>query len=66
MGLRSFSMSPALIPTIKDLAAHVSIDQAKQIVAETLEQRTTAKVQSLLTKRLHALAPALEALESAD
>jgi phosphotransferase system enzyme I (PtsI) len=66
MGLRSFSMSPALIPTIKDLAAHVSVEQAKQIVVETLEQRTTAKVQSLLTKRLHELAPALEALESAD
>jgi len=66
MGLRSFSMSPALIPTIKDLAAHVSIEQARQIVVETLEQRTTAKVQSLLTKRLHQLAPALEAMESAD
>ncbi|MCE9607176.1 MAG: phosphoenolpyruvate--protein phosphotransferase [Planctomycetia bacterium] len=66
MGLRSFSMSPALIPTIKDLAAHISIEQAKQIVCEVLEQKTTIKVQSLLSRRLHELAPALEALESAD
>jgi phosphotransferase system enzyme I (PtsI) len=66
MGLRSFSMSPALIPTIKDLAAHISLEQAKRITAESLEQRTTAKVQSLLSTRLHELAPALDALESAD
>lgn len=66
MGLRSFSMSPALIPTIKDLAAHISLDQAKRITAESLEQRTTAKVQSLLSTRLHELAPALDVLESAD
>ena len=31
MGLRSFSMSPAFIPTIKDLASHVTLDAAQAI-----------------------------------
>lgn len=66
MGLRWFSMSPALIPTVKDLASHVTVDEAEQIVREVLKLTTTAKVQRYLSERLRALAPNLELLEAAD
>jgi phosphotransferase system enzyme I (PtsI) len=66
MGLRSFSMSPALIPAIKDLAAHISVEQAKEIVRDTLTQRTTDQVRKLVGRRVHELAPNLGMLESVD
>ena len=66
MGLRWFSMSPALVPTIKDLASHVTIAEAEQIVREALALKTTAKVRSLLSAKLAELAPNLALLEAAD
>ena len=57
---------PALIPTVKDLASHVTVDEAEQIVREVLKLTTTAKVQRYLSERLRALAPNLELLEAAD
>lgn len=64
MGLRSFSMSPALIPAIKDLAAHVTVGQAEQILAATLKLRTTAQIQRYLGKQVAKLAPNLKLLDS--
>src|SRR5690606_5397302 len=32
MGLRSFSMSPAFIPSMKELAAHLTVEQARQML----------------------------------
>lgn len=66
MGLRSFSMSPALVPTIKDLAAHVAYADAKEIVREALDLKTTDRVQRFLTEQVRRLAPDLELLEVAD
>ena len=54
MGLRSFSMSPAFIPSIKELASHLDCQQAEQILQhalrlkndhprETLHGRTAAQ-----------------------
>lgn len=48
MGLRSFSMSPAFIPVIRDLARHVKLAEAKDILAATLELRTPSEIQELL------------------
>jgi len=64
MGLRWFSMSPALIPTIKDLAAHVTVERARDIVDDVMRLTTTAKVIRHLNDRLHELAPNLELLET--
>jgi phosphoenolpyruvate-protein phosphotransferase (PTS system enzyme I) len=66
MGLRSFSMSPALLPTIKDLAAHVSYAEAKEIVREVLPLKTTDRVQRYLGEQVRRLAPNLELLEAAE
>jgi phosphoenolpyruvate-protein phosphotransferase (PTS system enzyme I) len=64
MGLTRFSMSPAFVPSIKQLAAQVSVMQAKQILAEALELKTTNQVRHLLTDQLEAIAPNLRLMES--
>ncbi len=65
MGLRSFSMSPAFIPTIKDLAAHITIKQAEQLVQRAMEFNTLAKVKRYVDEELRALAPNLSVLDIA-
>jgi phosphotransferase system enzyme I (PtsI) len=66
MGLRSFSMSPALIPTVKDLAGHISYAEAKEIVRETLKLKTADRVQRFLGEQVHRLAPNLDLLGAVD
>ena len=60
MGLRRFSMSPAFIPTIKELAQHLSIQQAEHFLAWALKQKTTRRIHSMLTTELLKLAPNLK------
>jgi phosphoenolpyruvate-protein kinase (PTS system EI component) len=60
MGLRRFSMSPAFIPTIKELASHVTIPIAENLLKLALNQKTTRKIQKLLTQELIKIAPNLE------
>ncbi len=64
MGLTRFSMSPAFVPSIKQLAAQVSVVQAKQILADALELKSTNKVRALLTEKLETIAPNLRLMES--
>ena len=60
MGLRRFSMSPAFVPTIKELASHFSISMAQAILAKALKQKTTKQIQKLLIRELLKIAPNLE------
>ncbi len=60
MGLRRFSMSPAFVPMIKELASHVSIPMAQTLLAKALKQKTTKQVQKLLIQELLRIAPSLE------
>src|SRR4030095_14910367 len=41
MGLRSFSMSPAFIPSMKELAAHLTEEIARKVLRKALTLRTT-------------------------
>ena len=59
MGLRRFSMSPAFIPTIKELAAHVSIPMAQALLKKALKQKTTVKIKRMLNEELLRIAPNL-------
>jgi phosphoenolpyruvate-protein phosphotransferase len=63
MGLRSFSMSPAFIPSIKELANHVSTSDAERILQQALRRSTTRGVQRLLGEELKRLAPDLALLD---
>jgi len=65
MGLRSFSMSPAFVPTIKELANHVTTSVAEGIFRQAIRLKTTAQIKRFLARQLKELAPELALLDSA-
>jgi phosphoenolpyruvate-protein phosphotransferase (PTS system enzyme I) len=65
LGLRSFSMSPAFIPTAKELVSHLTEEAAKQIVRKVKTLRTTAKVKEFLGEELKRLDPKIAMLDTA-
>lgn len=65
MGLRSFSMSPAFIPTIKELASHLTDVRARAILAKAMKLKTTGEVNKYMADQVGKLAPNLRILDSA-
>lgn len=65
MGLRSFSMSPAFIPSMKELAAHLTQESARQILRKAMTLRTTTAVKRYMSEQLSKIAPNLQILETA-
>jgi phosphotransferase system enzyme I (PtsI) len=65
LGLRSFSMSPAFVPSIKELASLLTIETAEHIGKHALGLRTTAQVKRYLTEQLRKICPDFGMLESA-
>ncbi len=65
LGLRSFSMSPAFIPIMKELTAHLTVERASEIAARTLKFDTTAKIVSYLGRQLAEISPNLSIVDSA-
>lgn len=64
MGLRNFSMSPAFVPTIKDLASHLDCRKAEQILHHVLGLKTTAHVKRFMSAQIKKLAPNLVMLDA--
>ncbi len=64
MGLRSFSMSPAFIPSMKDLASHITTQQARDILHHALGLKTTARVKLYMRQQLKRIAPSLSLWDS--
>ena len=60
MGLRRFSMSPAFVPSIKQLGSQISIEEAEQIVASVMKFKTTAQVKKFMTRVIEQIAPNLK------
>lgn len=65
LGLRSFSMSPAFIPTIKDLTSHIARADAEAIAAQALRYKTSGQIIRFLGHEIARLAPNLGLLDSA-
>ncbi len=63
MGLRSFSMSPAFVPSIKELAKHVTVAKAEWILNRCLQLKTTAHVKRYMREQVRKLAPNLSMLD---
>ena len=57
MGLRSFSMSPAFIPSIKELATHLTRAKAEEILERAMEFKTTAAVKRYMREQIVKIAP---------
>jgi len=64
MGLRSFSMSPAFIPTMKDLAGHLTEETCRQVLRRAMTLRTTAAVKRFMAEELARIAPNLRMLDT--
>ena len=64
MGLRQFSMGPAFIPTIKEVASKVTIEKSESLLADVLRCKTTSQVKRYMTKQLGQLSPDLSQLET--
>jgi phosphotransferase system enzyme I (PtsI) len=65
LGLRSFSMSPAFVPSIKELLSHLTRAKAERIVRKALSLKTTAAVNRYMGRQIAELAPNLGLLDSA-
>ena len=65
MGLRSYSMSPAFIPTIKELASHLTEEQAELTLNRALRMKTARQVTRFMDQQLKSIAPDLAILETA-
>ncbi len=65
MGLRSFSMSPAFVPMLKDLTRHLTRETAERILNRALEIKTTTGVQRYMARQIAEIAPNLKLLDSA-
>src|SRR5262249_16892911 len=57
MGLRSFSMSPAFVPTVKQLIRSLDKTAAREILDLVLPMRTMPEVKSYLTQAVKQLCP---------
>lgn len=64
MGLRRFSMSPAFVPTVKNLLAGVTTAQAERFAHHVLQLSTSDEIRSYLTARLREISSTLEILDS--
>jgi phosphotransferase system enzyme I (PtsI) len=65
MGLRTFSMSPAFAPSIKELASQVTIEQARSLFLRASELRTATNINRFLLNELKKISPDLAKLELA-
>lgn len=65
MGLRSFSMSPAFVPSMKELASHLTLADARSVLRKALKLTTTAKVKNFMERELKRIAPNLTILDTA-
>jgi phosphoenolpyruvate-protein phosphotransferase (PTS system enzyme I) len=59
MGLRRFSMSPAFIPTVKELLGSVTTAQAERFSHHVLQLNTNEEIRSYLTARLNEVSSTL-------
>ncbi|MFT5299234.1 MAG: phosphotransferase system enzyme I (PtsI) [Mariniblastus sp.] len=64
MGLRRFSMSPAFVPSIKQLASLLSIEESERIVAAVMKFKTTAQVKKFMARVIEQIAPDLKMFSS--
>lgn len=57
-------MSPAFIPSVKELATHLTAKDAQTILKRALRFSTTAGVKRFMSEQLQQLAPNLALLET--
>src|SRR5262249_43517642 len=64
MGLTRVSMSPAFVPTVKELVRSISIPAARKTAKQVLKMKTTDEVRSYLVKQLRQICPNVAKLDT--
>jgi phosphoenolpyruvate-protein phosphotransferase (PTS system enzyme I) len=64
MGLRRFSTSPALIPSLKELIRRTTMPDAEEIAARLLDMKTVGEIRGFLSRRVRRLWPKVEWLDT--
>jgi phosphotransferase system enzyme I (PtsI) len=65
MGLRSYSMSPAFIPSIKELVNHLTVPVAEEVLRHALRLKTTRSVHSYMAEQIQRICPSLQIMDTA-
>ncbi|MCS6850784.1 MAG: phosphoenolpyruvate--protein phosphotransferase [Gemmataceae bacterium] len=63
LGLRRFSMSPAFIPSIKELARHTRSDEAREVAEHVLGMTSMGQIRGYLTRKLKQICPSVAPLD---
>jgi len=63
MGLRSLSMSPAFVPTLKEVTRHLTLDSAREISDRVLGMKTVGEVRGYLTRKVRQICPNVAMLD---
>jgi phosphotransferase system enzyme I (PtsI) len=66
MGLRRLSMSPAFVPTIKELVRCTQLSQAEDIARRALRMKTAGEVRGYLTRKTHEICPNVAFLDTSQ
>ena len=64
MGLRSFSMSPTFVPTIKELVGHLTEEWTGPALKRAVRMKTARQVVSFMDRQLQDMCPNLVLLET--
>jgi phosphotransferase system enzyme I (PtsI) len=63
MGLKRLSMSPAFVPSLKEIIRHTSQRQAEEIAHRVLRMTTVGEVRGYLTRKVKQICPNLSLLD---
>jgi phosphoenolpyruvate-protein kinase (PTS system EI component) len=63
MGLRRLSMSPAFIPSIKELLRHTTLEMAQNITRRVLRLHTVNEIRGYLTTKVQQIWPSVTILD---
>ena len=63
MGLRRLSMSPAFVPTIKELVRNTTLEAAQTIARRVLQMHTFHEIRGYLTTKVQQIWPSVTLLD---
>jgi phosphoenolpyruvate-protein phosphotransferase len=66
MGLRSVSMSPAFVPSIKEMIRRLSLPVARETTSRVLKLRTFEEIRAFLTESVKDIWPDVSLLDTTD
>jgi phosphoenolpyruvate-protein phosphotransferase len=64
MGLRRMSMSPAFVPSIKELVRLATMEQARDVAERVLEMNTVGAIRGFLTRKVRQVWPNVSILDT--